>query len=42
MAKDVIMDTHLDMRLKNTSEHKINEKMLNMKQHAKKISDSYL
>ena len=41
-AKDLIMDTHLDMRLKNNSEYKVNEKLLNMKQHAKKIADSYL
>ena len=38
----MIMDTHLDVRLKNYSEYKVHEKMLNMKKHAEKIANSYL
>ena len=42
LAKDMIMDTHLDYRLKNNSEAKVNQKMFSMKQHARKLADSYL
>ena len=36
------MDVHLDLRLKNNSNFKVNEKMFSMRQQAKKISDCYL
>lgn len=36
------MTTHLDLRLKNNSSFKINEKMGSMKQHAQKIANAYL
>ena len=41
-GKDNIMDIHLDYRLRNDSEAKVNEKMFSMKQHARKLTDSYL
>jgi len=41
-AKDQIMDVHLDYRLKNDSEAKVNDKMFSMKQHARRLADSYL
>ena len=40
--KDEIMSVHLDLRLKNDSNSKVNEKMLSMRQQAKKIADCYL
>lgn len=42
LRKDEIMDSHLDLRLKNTSSFKISERMGSMRQHARKMANSYL
>ncbi len=42
MKKDDIMDTHLDLRLRNTSSFKVNEKMKSMRLQAKKLAYDYL
>jgi hypothetical protein len=36
------MNIHLDLRLRNTSNFKINERMLSMRGQAKKLSHEFL
>lgn len=41
-GKDRIMNVHLDLRLKNHSNFKINEKMSTMRHQARKLANDYL
>lgn len=41
-AKDNIMQTHLDMRLRNTSSFMVDERMSSMRNQAKKLSNDFM
>lgn len=40
--KEEILETHLDVTLKNQSSYKVAEKMQSMRHHARRLADSYL
>ena len=40
-AKDKIMRSHLDMRLKNNNAYKINEKMTTLRHQANKLAQDF-
>jgi hypothetical protein len=40
--KEEILETHLDVTLKNQSSYKVTEKMQSMRHHARRLADSYL
>lgn len=40
--KDKIMEIHLDMRLRNTSSFKVDERMSSMRGQAKKLSNDFM
>lgn len=41
-AKDRLMGMHLDLRLRNTSSFKVDQKMTSMRGQAKKLSSQFL